>query len=99
MKLIDTDKFLKRLISPKSVEALGRDMANWIALLVAQELKTQRVTDHERHGHWIINEDNPFIRKCSECGQKYFDAALTIIEFKYCPACGCRIEEVNDETK
>ena len=48
-----------------------------------------------RHGHWIKNDPHcdglAFLWNCSECGEESDEG------YRYCPACGARMDGENDE--
>lgn len=46
-----------------------------------------------RHGFWIYPSNETYPPYCSECGQD----AIDYIESDYCPHCGIRMDEQNDE--
>lgn len=54
------------------------------------------ISESVRHGHWDIlyNDNIPYTLKCSECGE------YTIVNGKYCPNCGCKmdLDEVENGT-
>ena len=58
----------------------------------SQELKT---------GHWIEKEDfnGDTYYDCSECGESFclIDGTPTDNLYNYCPNCGCRMQESEDE--
>ena len=51
----------------------------------------------EKHGHWEWHEDN---REwyCSECKRFVYGVSLEVYsgEYKFCPHCGARMDEVED---
>ena len=51
----------------------------------------------EKHGHWKWHEDN---REwfCSECKRFVYGVSLEVYsgEYKFCPHCGARMDEVED---
>ena len=73
-----------------SGEVLGTNEQTHEAVYMAiKALKAEPV----RHGHWDIyyNDNIPYTLKCSECGE------YTIVNGKFCPNCGCKMDEVNDD--
>lgn len=52
-----------------------------------------------RHGHWITQFDDLFPMEstieCSICGEKEW--MMTIINHKYCPNCGAKMDEATDD--
>lgn len=53
-------------------------------------------------GHWIMSEDGLYRPICDKCGAHPWKGYIPTVEeatetFKYCPNCGCRMEEGDTE--
>ena len=52
-----------------------------------------------KHGHWIdieIDWDDYYVA-CSVCGEEYVEDEWVKQYFHYCPNCGAKMDEVEDE--
>lgn len=60
-------------------------------------IKAQPTVDTERHAHWIKSEIPYGEYICSNCGGAcwYYDSSGTVYKSKYCPNCGCKMDEVS----
>ena len=95
----------KRLIDAEIVLNRYQEICNGTACMdcpfnkegcaVEKLILESAVVDAEpvRHGHWDIyyNDNIPYTLKCSECGE------YTIVNGKYCPNCGAKMDEANDD--
>ncbi len=92
MRLIDADEFAKDIY--KCVMYGNTALIDKYEVL--HRLNNAPTIDAEpvRHGHWdIIYTDNiPYAYRCSLCGTTRIDKVY------YCPHCGAKMDEVNDET-
>lgn len=104
--LIDRDKLLKDVQIRVAVSGrrsiakeVGRaivDVGNYIINIIKEE----PIVDAERHAHWIVvGGDLGYVDcKCSACGYTdCFDDESEL--YNYCPECGKKMNEVEDETQ
>ncbi len=93
IKREDAKKYLYNFASK---EFHKRDMV-FAGRLTAIQIKDVPSADVApvRHGHWIKNDPHcdglAFLWNCSECGEESDEG------YRYCPACGARMDGENDE--
>ena len=102
MRIIDADALADNIaVLFERNQAL---IDEWLRYYIEDEITDAPTIDAEsvRHGKWIeINtESGIFLTydevKCSECGfVEFFNKGWA--RFKYCPSCGAKMDEVNDE--
>lgn len=82
MRLIDADALLKDI----------NDYPYGYRGMIKDTIAIQPTVE-PKHGHWIEKRDiHGFYSQCSECGLP-FEYAVT-----FCPHCGAKMDEVEDET-
>ena len=99
-RLIDADKIMADIAT--SARSTSKDYS---LLSIARYISIQPTIDAEpvRHGKWDDTRV-AFFRKCSECGatvkNNLPDVFLDcdIRDLHYCPNCGAKMDEVNDES-
>ena len=71
---------------------------------LVNDILTAPTVDTERHAHWeqpsYFNEENGVYR-CSNCKEEFvlIDGNPKENGYEYCPHCGCKMDEVEDETQ
>ena len=95
-RLISKDAFKRELYQNGCIDKFGLVSTSINQLNIALERST---VDAEpvKHGHWIFNPKDAIemmftLPKCSECGAESSDGG------NYCPNCGAKMDEVEDET-
>ena len=63
---------------------------------LVNDILTAPTVDTERHAHWIKGKIPYEEYTCSNCGGAcwYYDYSGTVCKSKYCPNCGCKMDEV-----
>lgn len=54
--------------------------------------------DPVKHGHWIEIDDELITGTCSVCGWDAIFAETDVVGMSYCPNCGAKMDEVDDDT-
>ena len=96
MRLIDADALIESIKHGLwDWETINGIESRTVLEQTIQDIRNEPTIDAEpvRHGKWNIfhNDNIPFAFKCSACGQ------LTIEATKWCPNCGAKMDEANDE--
>lgn len=105
MRLIDADA-LKELIAnnvyPVQDAFNDRDYGMFWTGGIEKAIDNAPTVDPVKHGHWVEqdHEDWKWSKeyRCSECGQYRLVTNPVGREWKYCPNCGAKMDEVEDET-
>ena len=65
---------------------------------IFEEIKFMNKANTERHAHWIKGKIPYEEYTCSNCGGAcwYYDYSGTVCKSKYCPNCGCKMDEVKE---
>ena len=94
-------KKVKYLTKPKGIGTIctmtlqPRDADDFCCFGIKKEWLPETTSEEEvvkfapvRHGRWdvLYNDNTPYTLKCSECGE------YTIVNGKYCPNCGCKMD-------
>lgn len=88
MRLIDADALLQRAVPH------GWSTPLWVSDIMIEDAPT---IDAEpvRHGHWIGKPIAGYgTVRCSACGNVFSENNG---KWNYCPDCGAKMDEVNDE--
>lgn len=96
MRLIDADELKKRMCNECLVGKCALRCYEW-------HLMDDAPTVEPKHGHWdnkIIEFDVPHtVARCSNCkGKIWIYAENYVVKYPYCPLCGCKMDEVTNET-
>lgn len=72
--------------------------AGWNDALMYGVLDAPTV-DAVKHGHWLFYEepDGYYHSECSECGRWCDEDVFLKGKWHYCPNCGAKMDEVEDE--
>lgn len=106
MRLIDADKLIEET-QEHIDEWNGWEDTRGGMKIIQEVIREMPTVDAEpiRHGHWIplYPHDAPItnLYKCSVCGLGYEDDDTdceVYYPWNYCPHCGAKMNEVNDET-
>ena len=92
MRLIDADTIFNGNLLMVRAEAYDAVHA------VIEKINNAPTVDAEpvRHGRWIYDFSSPL--KCSSCGIVSKANEITLrTDFKFCPYCGAKMDEVEDE--
>lgn len=99
MRLIDADAIdLAMFIDTEALknEAIANYQVGWNDAVDA--IMDCAPTVEPKHGHWIKNGFEPV--RCSVCGitvDAINGIPWAIVSFRYCPYCGAKMDEVEDE--
>lgn len=96
MRLIDAEH-LKRWILARWEKTDSRSAYPLRAIDIIDQVDREDTIDAEpvRHGKW--NRNNIVYMECSECGWLYEYYLGLEEEWNYCPHCGAKMDEVNDD--
>lgn len=100
MELIDRKAILNRYQEICNGTACMDCPFNKDGCAVEKLILESAVVDAEpiRHGHWEVHEAFGYKdMTCSVCGWLYEYYGGLEEEWNYCPHCGCKMDEVNDE--
>lgn len=92
MRLVDADTIFNSellLVSDKAYDAVHA---------VIERINNAPTVDPVKHGHWINKGFEPV--RCSVCGitvDAINGIPWAIKSFKYCPYCGAKMDEVEDD--
>ena len=95
------DKETMRGIIREQEKSHGIRGLAWIEM--AMDKQEDSDVQEVRHGHWIknsIDNSRKFEYSCSICGWsgvKNYDSYVDIHEFEYCPYCGAKMDEEEQE--
>ena len=102
MRLIDADQFKAKLLSFMNRKAPTPSDTDCIldgVLNLLDEQQTETSESRVKHGHWMHGSSSENIRvTCSECGYKvnyFWDSWQDAL---YCPKCGAKMEDYENET-
>lgn len=94
MRLIDADVLIKEYCkwfhdNPEEADSTDDDIYDFI-----KKVEEQPMIDAQPiiHAHWERTDDG-YGCCCSNCGGVIYDGNIS----KYCPNCGARVDEVEDE--
>lgn len=93
MRLVDYYKFICKLQEIYLDNHWGIHDVHFSLKDIIENLKSAQVdAEPIRHGNWeyVYRDNVPYAFKCSECGE------MTIVDGKYCPNCGAKMEEVEE---
>nr|DAH50275.1 MAG TPA: Transcription initiation factor IIE, alpha FINGER, Transcription [Caudoviricetes sp.] len=98
--LIDRERLLNsRVYSTRS----GKPNYEKMFKNLVNDILTAPTVDTERHAHWIVvGGDLGYVDcKCSACGYTvcFYDINDESELYRHCPDCGCKMDEVEDETQ
>ena len=95
-RLIDADQFKAKLLSFMDRKSTTPSDTDCILDGVLNLLEKQPTIDPVKHGHWIFTGRT---YKCSNCCLSEDNAVeadpcdLPMLNFKYCPHCGAKMDE------
>lgn len=91
--LIDRQKAINSVHS--SVKFWDDGDVNYLIELIVACL--QELPSAEKQGHWIESDTDGFV--CSECRNGYRDQPTLMGKpmFEYCPVCGAKMDEVEED--
>ena len=94
MRLIDADK----LIALLNKKYGGDENINESVLYLVGAISGASTVDAEsvRHGHWVI-ERGETVMHCNSCGWAYEYYGGLEEEWNFCPHCGAKMDEVEDD--
>lgn len=104
-RLIDADKLVKKALERDGVLSLKVEDIKSICGIPIEEI----IVDAEpiRHGHWVVitkeDSDGWCVIKCTNCGffLPYLSSRKEIeeedINYYYCPICGAKMDEVEED--
>lgn len=88
MRLIDADAMIADLLT---VDPQYETMIQWCCTVI----DAQPTIEERKTGHWerVANNDNGIDFRCSACHRYRFHNGEMRKRYKFCPACGARMEE------
>ena len=98
MRLIDADALLPMMKYATIDNEIGVFPIKIGFNAIAKVINEAPTVDAEpvRHGRWIPVEDDDMFCYCSECGTHEYKETIEVLHYDYCPYCGAKMDEEND---
>ena len=98
MRLIDKDELLEKIKGISHYDDFDVLIVDWEDMIICIDNAPTIDAEPVRHGKWEVHEAFGYMdMTCSVCGWLYeYDLGLEE-EWNFCPHCGAKMDEVNDE--
>lgn len=103
MRLIDADKLDKQCLRAHLIYPNGEESFGYTRVFLGVSVKDAPTIEADPvvHGHWEKYKHHRYMSeiyttdfRCSVCKKRGFHNGEMIEEYKYCPHCGARMDEV-----